>query len=88
MHLLRYRDSSTGATDGGAESGVDVLVSRAPDSGSQHSPDPPWGEGETFNELLQDRSAFEDFDIDRARTQGYGFARLQRLAIEHLLGTR
>ena len=23
------------------------------------------------------------FDIDRARTQGYGFARLQRLAIEH-----
>jgi xylose isomerase len=38
--------------------------------------------------LLQDRSGFEDFDIDRARTQGYGFARLQRLAIEHLLGTR
>jgi hypothetical protein len=24
----------------------------------------------------------------RARTQGYGFARLQRLAIEHLLGVR
>jgi xylose isomerase len=46
------------------------------------------GDGETYNELLQDRSAFEDFDIDRARTQGYGFARLQRLAIEHLLGTR
>jgi len=49
---------------------------------------PTLGEGETYNELLQDRSAFEDFDIDRARTQGYGFARLQRLAIEHLLGTR
>jgi hypothetical protein len=77
-----------GVNDGGAESGVDVVVSRVPDSGSQHWPDPPWGEGETFNELLQDRSAFEDFDIDRARTQGYGFARLQRLAIEHLLGTR
>src|SRR3954452_15422693 len=46
------------------------------------------GDGETYNELRQDRSAFEDFDIDRARTQGYGFARLQRLAIEHLLGTR
>src|ERR687885_384039 len=46
------------------------------------------GEGETYNELLQDRNAFEDFDIDRARTQGYGFARVQRLAIEHLLGTR
>src|SRR5215217_366105 len=34
---------------------------------------PTLGEGETYNELLQDRSAFEDFDIDRARTQGYGF---------------
>jgi xylose isomerase len=49
---------------------------------------PSLAEGETFTELLQDRRAFEDFDIDRARTQGYGFARLQRLASEHLLGTR
>ena len=49
---------------------------------------PTLAEGETYDQLLQDRSAFEDFDIDRARTQGYGFARLQRLAIEHLLGTR
>jgi xylose isomerase len=47
---------------------------------------PTLGEGETHNQLLQDRTAFEDFDIDRARTQGYGFARLQRLAIRHLLG--
>jgi xylose isomerase len=49
---------------------------------------PSLGDGESFHQLLEDRSAFEDFDIDRARTQGYGFARLQRLAIEHLLGTR
>ena len=49
---------------------------------------PTLAEGETYHELLDDPSAFEDFDIDRARTQGYGFARLQRLAIEHLLGTR
>ena len=49
--------------------------------------EPTLSEGETYNEFLQDRSAFEDFDIDRARTR-YGFARLQRLAIEHLLGTR
>jgi xylose isomerase len=49
---------------------------------------PTLGAGETYQDLLQDRSAFEDFDIDRARTQGYGFARLQRLAVEHLLGTR
>jgi xylose isomerase len=45
---------------------------------------PTLGEGETYTELLADRSAFEDYDIDRARTQGYGFARVQRLAIEHL----
>ena len=50
--------------------------------------EPSLAEGETFTDLLADRGAFEDFDIDRARTQGYGFARLQRLAIEHLLGTR
>jgi xylose isomerase len=49
---------------------------------------PSLGQGETYNDLLEDRGAFEDFDIDRARTQGYGYARLQRLAIEHLLGTR
>jgi xylose isomerase len=49
---------------------------------------PTLGDGETYRELLADRSAFEDYDIDRARTQGYGFARVQRLAIEHLLGAR
>ena len=49
---------------------------------------PTLGDGETYSDLLADRSAFEDYDIDRARTQGYGFARVQRLAIEHLLGTR
>jgi xylose isomerase len=49
---------------------------------------PTLGEGETYADLLADRSADEDFDIDRARTQGYGFARVQRLAVEHLLGAR
>ena len=49
---------------------------------------PTLGEGETHSELLADRSAFEDYDIHRARAQGYGFARVQRLAIEHLLGVR
>ena len=45
-------------------------------------------DGETYEQLLSDQSAFEDFDIETARTQGYGFARIQRLAIEHLLGVR
>jgi xylose isomerase len=49
---------------------------------------PTLGDGENHGDLLADRSAFEDYDIDRARTQGYGFARVQRLAIEHLLGVR
>ena len=49
---------------------------------------PTLGDGESHSDLLADRSAFEDYDIDRARTQGYGFARVQRLAIEHLLGVR
>ena len=43
---------------------------------------------ETYEQLLADRSSFEDYDIDRARTQGYAFAALQRLAIEHLLRVR
>src|ERR687884_140261 len=49
---------------------------------------PTLAEDESYQRLLADRGAFEDFDIDRARDQGYGFARLQRLAIEHLLGVR
>jgi xylose isomerase len=49
---------------------------------------PTLSDGETYDQLLADRSAFEDFDLDPPRNQGYGFARVQRLAIEHLLGTR
>jgi xylose isomerase len=44
--------------------------------------------GETHEDLVADRSAFEDYDLEAARTQGYGFARLQRLALEHLIGMR
>jgi xylose isomerase len=49
---------------------------------------PTLDEGETYEQLLADRSAFEDFDLEGPRTKGYGFAELQRLAIEHLLGVR
>jgi xylose isomerase len=44
--------------------------------------------GEDYDKLLQDPSAFEDYDLEPARTQGYGYARIQRYAIEHLLGVR
>jgi xylose isomerase len=44
--------------------------------------------GEDYAKLLADRNAFEDYDPEPARIKGYGFARVQRYAIEHLLGVR
>jgi xylose isomerase len=44
--------------------------------------------GETHERLAADKTAYEDYDLDAARTQGYGFARLQRLALEHLIRMR
>jgi xylose isomerase len=49
---------------------------------------PTLNDGETHEQLIADRSAFEDYDLDPPRKQGYGYARIQRLAIEHLLGVR
>jgi xylose isomerase len=49
---------------------------------------PTLGEGETYEDLLADRSAFEDFDPDKAADRGYGFVRLSQLALDHLLGAR
>ncbi|BCJ44797.1 xylose isomerase [Actinoplanes ianthinogenes] len=49
---------------------------------------PTLNAGETYTDLLADRSAFEDFDADAAGAQGYGFVKLNQLAIEHLLGAR
>jgi xylose isomerase len=42
--------------------------------------------GETWQQLTADATAYDTFDLDAARTKGYGFARIQRFAIEHLLG--
>jgi xylose isomerase len=49
---------------------------------------PTLNDGESYQQLLDDRTAFEDYDLEPARTQGYGYARVQRLALEHLLGVR
>jgi xylose isomerase len=46
---------------------------------------PTLAAGETYRELLADRSAFEDFDPDAAGKPGYGFVHLNQLAIDHLL---
>jgi xylose isomerase len=42
--------------------------------------------GETLADLLADRSAFEDFDIEAAAERGMAFEQLDQLAMDHLLG--
>ncbi|MGI5147872.1 xylose isomerase [Plantactinospora sp. CA-294935] len=49
---------------------------------------PTLNPGETYSDLLADRSAFEDFDVDGVAARGFGFVRLNQLAVEHLLGAR
>jgi xylose isomerase len=49
---------------------------------------PTLGEGETYDDLLADRSAFEDFDPEAAAQRGFGMVRLNQLALEHLVGAR
>ncbi|WP_034593887.1 xylose isomerase [Hamadaea tsunoensis] len=46
------------------------------------------GAGETVADLLADKTAFEDFDVDAAGAEGANFVQLTQLAIEHLLGAR
>ena len=49
---------------------------------------PTLNEGETVADLLADRSAFEDFDVDGIGARGFGFVHLNQLALEHLLNAR
>ena len=49
---------------------------------------PTFAEGETYADILADPSAFEAFDADKAGARGYGYVRLDQLAIEHLFGAR
>jgi xylose isomerase len=49
---------------------------------------PTLNPGETYADLIADRSAFEDYDADAAGAQGYHFVKLNQLAIEHVLGAR
>ena len=49
---------------------------------------PTLASGESYADLLADRSAFEDFDVDAVGERGYGFGRLDQLALEHLVGAR
>jgi xylose isomerase len=49
---------------------------------------PTLSAGESYADLLADRSAFEDFDPDVVGARGYGVVHLNQLALEHLLGAR
>ncbi len=50
---------------------------------------PTLADGETYDDLLADRSAYEDFDpAPYFGGRGFGFVALQQLAAEHLLGAR
>jgi xylose isomerase len=49
---------------------------------------PTLAEGESYEDLLADRSAFEEFHVDAAAARGAGAVRLSQLALEHLLGAR
>ncbi|MFG2064227.1 xylose isomerase [Micromonospora sp. NPDC048871] len=49
---------------------------------------PTLGEGEGYAELLADTTAFEEFDVEAVAARGFGFVRLNQLAVEHLLGAR
>jgi xylose isomerase len=49
---------------------------------------PTLNAGETVADLKADRSAYEDYDAVKAGERGYGFVRLNQLALEHLLRAR
>ncbi len=50
---------------------------------------PTLAAGESYDDLLADRASYEDFDTDAYfGGKGFGFVRLQQLALEHLLGAR
>lgn len=50
---------------------------------------PTLGDGESHEQLLADKSSFEEFDAaSYFGARGFGFVRLQQLAAEHLMGAR
>jgi xylose isomerase len=49
---------------------------------------PTLSPGETLADLLNDRSAFEDFDTEAAGKRATNIERLDQLALDHILGVR
>ena len=51
--------------------------------------EPTLNPGETYTDLLADACAYEDFDAEPYfNGKGFGFVKLQQLALEHLMGAR
>ena len=50
--------------------------------------EPTIAAGETWQDFVADKSAFEDYDVDAAAERGFAFGVLDQLAIEHLTGAR
>jgi xylose isomerase len=50
--------------------------------------EPTLNPGETMAGLRGDLTAYEEFDPDSPGSRGYGFVRLNQLAVDHLLGAR
>ncbi|MEV7231831.1 xylose isomerase [Polymorphospora sp. NPDC051019] len=50
--------------------------------------EPTLNPGETYADLIADRSAYEELDADAVAAKGFGFVRLNQLAVEHVLGAR
>jgi xylose isomerase len=49
---------------------------------------PTLSEGESLADLLADRSAYEDLDVDAVAARGFDFVHLNQLALEHAIGAR
>lgn len=50
---------------------------------------PTLNKGESYDDLIADRSSYEDFDADSYfGAKGFGFVKVQQLALEHLMGAR
>ena len=50
--------------------------------------EPTLAPGESLESFMADRSVFEDADVDALGARGYGFVRLNQIAVEYLMGAR
>ncbi|WP_426594278.1 xylose isomerase [Cellulomonas sp. McL0617] len=58
------------------------------ESGVLELSQPTLAPGESLSDLLADTSAYEELDVDAVAARGFGFVRLNQLALEHALGAR